>query len=1730
MMSNMHKATLFLALAVICTAATVQPADAQLILGQENENEFVYHIDIGTLVPTPLFMPASSGVDFAGIEGLAVDDAGRTIYFTTGLGSPLTEVLYSAHYDDIDLDNPGQIRVRKVVDLTYLGETPRVTGLAWDSINNKLYTSYQFGVSAIPEGIYEVNRNTGEMTLVMDLGFESADIELSGLAHNALDGFLYATNLDFGNRFLNRIDLTQPPGSARTELTSAVLPSDAEGLAISNGDCGPASSLSCDNLVYIVSDDTGDPIKVFNLATDAFEADLTTNPFGASTSSAGAGWGPNALVVPSGANFCMMASADVDDGAEVEANTGSQINVLVRNDNCGPDAALSGTYVITLSGAAAATCTITNLFSSSGQAVESIEDEEISGTVDNFGGGIFSGYSEIVTFTITVGGPGDLIVTATWDPVGATDPYLVNNTETLEYLVRVFPLLEAFVSNISGTTSAAVPGLGAEFDGTVARPFRSPSGQYVAFEASTTLGTSEDDVVMLYDNGVGAVIARENTTLVEGAHLVDNVDERMSVNNDGKVAFAVDSTQSSDDDFIVVYNGVDLTVICQEDDIVPEPTFQANGWDYGSTQFSSSITGDDSVWFVVEFMGGGIPSAENTAFFKSVPDGSSVQVIAQETNTVPAGQAGGATDGWQDWDTDRQWTDGAGCSYLLAGDLYGATSQDDVIVVNGDVAIQEGQTLPGTGLTGTISAFTTTAGVIFAEMLSNGDWVAHGTTSDADEDWVIRGQGTTLTLLAQRGDEIFPGAGEIWDDASLSYTFRAVTANNQGDYVILGNTNHPKADKNYVIVMNGTDLLFREGDPVALDNDGVFDDDAFFGPLPSANEMILTDGGELYLVSPIKDSTGTDLGDAIITLDVSALVSPIPNEADLGIFKIANTALIEAEGDAITYTIAVCNAGPQDATDVVVNDTLPAEVVFSSGTMGAIEISPGEVEANLGTIPAYGSKTFEIVVRAVAEGLAINQATATANETDPNAGNNTAQASTTIEFRADVSVTKVDDGGAPLGEEFTYTITITNNGPDTATNVQMIDTLDPNTEFISATNGAVENPGGSGNVEATFASIPNGGQEIVEITVQGLGVENFVATNLVSVSADQIDIDLGNNSDSVDTLLGLIADIEVTKTDAGLVLTGNNIVYTVTVKNHGPATATNVPLVDTLPVGVNFVSATGGAVENPPASGNIEATIASLPSQATAVFTIVANAPTAGSYTNVASVDVGATEQIDPDDANNTGVAITRVGDFRSVDVVYTEISGHPTAEVPGAKDITGTPIFAEWTSMADLTGNLDGSQWLLKGNTDQPTTESQVLMLGGADIGSVFQQDGQPVPGGAPGELWDFFDTDTLGGFNNVNDFAFSGRVRGGTTGTLERIYRHVGGVTSEILREVVSGLADPSGTPGDEEIGNAVDAVHMMNTGDVGFYLGNIQGLGSPDSDFDKALVRWDSGTTLANALFQEGISPIVPAAIEIWDEFDSDDYYTTPDGAHYFIQGDDDSASTSTDDILVVDDVVVLREGSATDGVTVTNANFTKMLSDGTWVTRANQSTGDVVFRNGLAIAKTGDPVAGGAELWGTTMTQATGNPVGDYLVTGNTDIGDTDFDTVMVHNGTDIVVREGDPVDLDGNGKFDDDVFVRTFAANDIFYTDHQIVYFLATLRDSEGTSLGDAFLRINVGCPTLTGDLDGDNNLNGLDIQALVDCMLAGGSPVGQCKCGDFDMDDDVDFDDMDAAIGLWLGQ
>ena len=130
---------------------------------------------------------------------------------------------------------------------------------------------------------------------------------------------------------------------------------------------------------------------------------------------------------------------------------------------------------------------------------------------------------------------------------------------------------------------------------------------------------------------------------------------------------------------------------------------------------------------------------------------------------------------------------------------------------------------------------------------------------------------------------------------------------------------------------------------------------------------------------------------------------------------------------------------------------------------------------------------------------------------------------------ADLALTKTaNPDPAPAGGPLVYTLIVTNNGPTTANNVTLTDTLPAGVTFQSFT-PSQGSCSGTATITCDFGAIFNGGTASVEILVVTSGAGTI--TNTASVSADETDPVPGNNSVSVDTevVISPMSDVPLTQ-------------------------------------------------------------------------------------------------------------------------------------------------------------------------------------------------------------------------------------------------------------------------------------------------------------------------------------------------------------------------------------------------------------------------------------------------------------------------------------------------------------------------------------------------------------------------------------------------------------------------
>ena len=306
--------------------------------------------------------------------------------------------------------------------------------------------------------------------------------------------------------------------------------------------------------------------------------------------------------------------------------------------------------------------------------------------------------------------------------------------------------------------------------------------------------------------------------------------------------------------------------------------------------------------------------------------------------------------------------------------------------------------------------------------------------------------------------------------------------------------------------------------------------------------------------------------------NTSTITTTINQAANLSIVKTANTTLAIA-GELLTYTLTVKNAGPSDAENVAISDDIidiieTPEMSLDNGITWSPWISPYIV----GLIP-NGDETSLLIrgmVNPSAASSISNTATVTSDTPDPNLDDNIFEITTPVSCLADISMIKTEDANPVLaGDELTYSLLVTNNGPSDAVNViinDVVPTIIQN--VVYSDNDGASWHGWNGSYEINSLS----GKSSVTILIKGT-LSNHATGNIINTAtatSDTPDSDLSNNSSYQVTLINTEADLRVTKTASKQkVRRGDTLTYTIVVENLGPTDAQNVTLTDILPVGLN---------------------------------------------------------------------------------------------------------------------------------------------------------------------------------------------------------------------------------------------------------------------------------------------------------------------------------------------------------------------------------------------------------------------------------------------------------------------------------------------------------------------------------------------------------------------------------
>lgn len=283
--------------------------------------------------------------------------------------------------------------------------------------------------------------------------------------------------------------------------------------------------------------------------------------------------------------------------------------------------------------------------------------------------------------------------------------------------------------------------------------------------------------------------------------------------------------------------------------------------------------------------------------------------------------------------------------------------------------------------------------------------------------------------------------------------------------------------------------------------------------------------------------------------------------ADLAIKKLVNDTNPKFNS-LVEWTLRVTNNGPDTATGVVVCDILPEGLISIDKSFNGTW--------NVGKLLNNQTKELTIICLVNKTGKLVNIADIAGNEYDCNLTNNIVNKSIEVAQSADLFVKKYVNNTAPdFGEIIKWSVVVSNNGPDIATNVQVNDLLDDGLIFVksSSTKGNYDVKSGIWTIDSLAPET----DETLNIYCKVNKIGKIL--NFVSVNSTQYDWNESNNHDNESVNAVKIADLSVIKLINNSNPNYNDLIkWTIIVSNNGPNMATGVTVNDLLPKSVEYIS------------------------------------------------------------------------------------------------------------------------------------------------------------------------------------------------------------------------------------------------------------------------------------------------------------------------------------------------------------------------------------------------------------------------------------------------------------------------------------------------------------------------------------------------------------------------------
>ncbi|MFM8395824.1 MAG: hypothetical protein ACKOB4_18050, partial [Acidobacteriota bacterium] len=390
--------------------------------------------------------------------------------------------------------------------------------------------------------------------------------------------------------------------------------------------------------------------------------------------------------------------------------------------------------------------------------------------------------------------------------------------------------------------------------------------------------------------------------------------------------------------------------------------------------------------------------------------------------------------------------------------------------------------------------------------------------------------------------------------------------------------------------------------------------------LVSAIIPLLPAGGNLvFTINGMAPMTASDISNVATVSAPSGVVDPHPEtnigtvttvvtdkpiarEANIAVTK-AGTNLVQVNG-TVGYMVTLTNAGPFSANGAVFTDNVPSgftnvawNCVASGGAVCPNASGTGSpIVQTIATFPVNGQLIYRVTamapptptailvadpdhksssIRNIRNRSGVTQAQVTGDVTvtlpagvvDPDTTDNQAVAVTRVITGvppvADVTIAKTGPTNTSSYSLLTYTLEVTNNGPDAADGAVVTDDVSDLLSNVGATcaasSGAVCGPitiGAGGVVRAEIPTFPEFGRVVYKVTATAPLTGFFSNSATVTLSGQNDPSFEDNTGGPVNTFVGpFFADLVIQNNGTPVVKTNDPVVYTLLLTNLGPRSA-----------------------------------------------------------------------------------------------------------------------------------------------------------------------------------------------------------------------------------------------------------------------------------------------------------------------------------------------------------------------------------------------------------------------------------------------------------------------------------------------------------------------------------------------------------------------------------------------